>query len=134
MRFRYFYAAIIITTLFAAVLVQRAARPIPPGTATPLDPPSDVWDGQVERVELQDNTSALTSATSETLASQATPIPDGLALLMTHCTRCHVTAWIDQFEKSNAEWEEVLARMGAMGIRLSETEKDAIIKYLAAAK
>lgn len=46
---------------------------------------------------------------------------------------CHVPEWFDQIEKSPAEWEAVLERMKLLGVQLSDTEKDILLDYLAAA-
>ena len=87
----------------------------------------------MEHVAVQIDAGALVSTTTEPVASQAAPMQDGLELLKTHCAQCHVTAWFDQIEKPRAEWEEALARMEAMGVQLSDTEKDVLLNYLAVA-
>ena len=87
----------------------------------------------MERVKGQGDTSALVSATTEPVTSQTRPIQDGLALLETHCTRCHTTSRIDQFEKPRTEWKNILVRMESMGVHLSDAEKDVLLDYLAAA-
>lgn len=134
MRSRHFLVTTIFGAVFAVILVLLASCSAPANSATPVDTPPDVRDVLVEDVASQVDAGARVSATTEPATSQATPMQDGLALLKSHCSGCHVIAWFDQIEKPRAEWEKVIDKMEAMGVRLSDTEKDILVDYLAVAE
>jgi cytochrome c5 len=124
----------IIITLAALTLVLRNSEFTPPETVASANPPSAATKGQVDKVEVQDKPGTLVSGTTETLPlSQATPAPDGSAILEDRCARCHAAQWLAEIEGSRLEWEKVLVRMEMKGLRLSDTEKDVLLDYLAAA-
>jgi hypothetical protein len=133
MRPRHLSIPFIFGAVFAVILVLLASCSIPPNSATQVDSPNDVQDALVEHVAVQGDPGAIVSATMEPAASQAIPVPDGPALLKTHCVRCHVITSLDQIEKPRNEWENALARMEAMGVNLSDTEKEVLLNYLAVA-
>ena len=125
------FVALFFLTIFAAIFVLDAAGFFPSRSVTQPDPQSDVRYRGVRRVGDQDN--ALVSLTPEAIKSQKTPMQDGLALLKTHCIRCHNTAWFDKIETPRSEWEQALAQMEAMGVHLSDAEKFVLLDYLTAA-
>jgi hypothetical protein len=133
MRSRYLVVTLVFNGVFAVILALLAACSAPANIATQVDTRPDVRDVPVEDVASQVDAGARVSATTEPVASQATPMQDGLALLKSHCSGCHVIAWFDQIEKPRAEWEKVIDKMEAMGVRLSDTEKDILVDYLAVA-
>lgn len=133
MRSRYLVVTLVFNAVFAVFLALLASCSAPANTGTQIDAPPDVRDALVEDVASQVDAGARVSATTEAAASQATPMQDGPALLKSHCSGCHVIAWFDQIEKPRAEWEKVIDKMEAMGVRLSDTEKDVLIDYLAVA-
>lgn len=129
MRPRYFFVTMISNVAFAVILTLLASCSGPPNIADQIEPRPDVRDALAEHVAVQDDT----GETAETVASQAAATQDGLTLLKTNCAACHVTAWFDQFEKTRSEWEMALDRMEAMGVQLSDAEKDILLDYLAVA-
>ena len=133
MRPRYFFVTMIFNVIVAIVLTLLASCSGPPNIADQIDPQPDVRGTLAEHAAVQDESEEPISETAETVLSQVTPIQDGLTLLSTHCAKCHVTTWFDQIEKTHSEWEMALDRMEAMGVQLSDAEKDILLDYLSAA-
>jgi hypothetical protein len=133
MRSRYLVVTLVFNGVFAVILALLASCSAPANIGTQIDAPPDVRDALVEDVVSQADAGGRVSATTELVASEATPMQDGLALLKSNCSGCHVIAWFDQIEKPRAEWEKAIDKMEAMGVRLSDTEKDILVNYLAVA-
>jgi hypothetical protein len=49
----------------------------------------------------------------------------------TTCTTCHAAAQVTKQHKTKAEWSKVLDKMIGYGADVSETERPAVLKYLA---
>ena len=120
-RTRSMFLAISSVTIFALVLVLLAANSMPASDATP------------EQVEVQTSAGAPNPITVDPSASQVAPLPEAPSLIANQCNRCHTDQWLDQIKKTPAEWEEALAKMKWMGVRLSDAERIALIEYLAIA-
>lgn len=133
MRPRYFFVTMIFNIIVAIVLTLLASCSGPPTIADQMEPQPEDRDALADHAAVQDDTGEPISETAETVASQATATQDGLTLLKTYCAACHVTAWFDQIEKSSSEWEMALDRMEAMGVQLSDPEKEMLLDYLSAA-
>lgn len=68
---------------------------------------------------------------------QATPTPEpaalsGEALVQERCTQCHDLTRIQSAAKTREEWDATVTRMIGKGASLNETEKVAVLDYLAA--
>jgi hypothetical protein len=133
MRPRYFFVTMVSNVAFAVILTLLASCSGPPDIAHPIEPPPDVRDAQADQIAFQDDTGEPISETTETILSQATPMLDGMTLLNSNCSACHVTAWFDQIEKTRPKWEMALDRMEGMGVQLSDAERDILLDYLAVA-
>ncbi len=133
MRSSNFFITIIFDAVFVAILAMQASCTVPPSTGTQIDSPPDAQDALTEHTVSQADTGELVFTIREPDAVQGTPLLDGLTLLKSNCTMCHVPEWFDQIEKSPAEWEAILERMKLLGVQLSDTEKDILLDYLAAA-
>jgi cytochrome c5 len=122
-----------LITIFAVIQVLLAACSTPPSTVAQTNSLSDVGDALVERVEVQADAGGLISATTEPVTPQVTPLQDGLSLLESRCTQCHIAQWLMQIKKPRAKWEKTLAQMEAMGVHLDNSEKAVLLDYLALA-
>ena len=49
----------------------------------------------------------------------------------TTCTTCHAATQVTKQHKTKAEWSKVLDKMVGYGADVSETERSAVLKYLA---
>ena len=58
---------------------------------------------------------------------------DAKALVETQCTQCHALSKIENEKADTAGWTKIVDRMIAKGstLKLSESEKGAVIEYLA---
>ncbi len=134
MRPRYFFNIFTSITIFAFVPLLSVAGCIPPDKANQPDTASaaqvEVQDAVVGRVDVGFDASALNSAAPEPISSPATAAQDGPSLLASHCSQCHSVQQLIQFKKSHSEWSKALDQMQAMGVRLSDTEKDVLLDYL----
>lgn len=132
MRSRYSLVAVISIIGFAAVLVLRVVDPVSPSSVMPTSSPSGMLI-QADRVDVREDGNVVDSLTPEAAATQVTPREDGRYLLENHCTQCHVIQLLESIEKPLSEWEESLAQMEEMGVRLDDSEKDILLQYLAGA-
>jgi hypothetical protein len=82
-------------------------------------------------VEVQAGDSTPNPSTREPVASQLVPLSDASSLIANHCRRCHTEDSLKQIKKTPAEWEEALAMMKWMGVRLTDAERITLIEYLA---
>lgn len=66
--------------------------------------------------------------------AQAADFPPGpmQEKVKTTCTACHAATQVTKQHKTKAEWSKVLDKMIGYGADVSETERPAVIKYLAA--
>jgi len=64
-------------------------------------------------------------------AMQVTPLPDRPSLLEEHCARCHDVQWLEKADKPRTGWEQTLTQMESLGVQLSDTEREALLDYLA---
>ena len=132
-RTRYMFLALSSVAIFAVVLVLLAINSVPASAVPPISSTFDTRDVTTEQVELQTDTGASNPITTEPSGSQVAPLPDGPSVIANQCNKCHTNEWLKQIKKTPAEWEEVLAKMKWMGVRLSDTERIALIDYLAIA-
>lgn len=51
-------------------------------------------------------------------------------IINSKCVPCHVRSSFDQVEKTRVEWEKNLQEMEAMGVQLSQDQKDVLLEYL----
>ena len=130
MRLKYILMIVLFVITLAVIFVLFAAGSFYPATAKQTNTPSVVGDAQVEPDEFQVDTHTLISPTVEPAVSQMTPLPDGASLLEKHCAQCHITKSLKQTEKPRLDWEKTLRQMEAMGVRLSDIEKDVLLNYL----
>lgn len=74
-----------------------------------------------------------TSATEQQpSAPQGQPVTlDGASLVAERCSTCHSLSRIQQASKTEAEWQETVARMVRKGAKLNAEEQTVVIKYLA---
>ena len=128
---KYFYGTTIFSTIFIVTLVLLAACSVPPRTVAEIDAPPDAQDTPADHVAVQVDTGSTIPATKEPVATQEMSLQDGSLLLQSRCSACHLIPWLEQFKKTGSEWEEILARMEAKGVKLSETEKGALVDFLA---
>ena len=89
-------------------------------------------DGQGERVELQVKDSAPISAATEPSETQVASPQDGSSLLQIHCAKCHSVKLLERSKKPREEWERILLRMERAAVRLTDSERSALLEYLAA--
>jgi hypothetical protein len=132
MRSNTIFVSLFFFILLAAVLVLLAGGYFPPGTVIKTKEPPAVQDLQVEPVEGQVEADVLISNSTETATTQMTPELDGQSLLQSRCGRCHVVEKLEQIEKTRSEWEEAVALMKGMGVKLSDAEKVVLLDYLTA--
>jgi hypothetical protein len=133
MRPKDLFITIIVNAVFAAVLGLLTSCSMPQKSVTQTVSSRDVRDALAEQVAFQADAGAVVSIAEGPVAPHDMPVQSGLSLLQSHCSGCHLTAWIDQIEKPRAEWEEILERMESMDVHLSDSEKDVLLDYLAVA-
>lgn len=127
----YFIITILIAAFIAVLLVMQSAGSVVPLTNDQnIISPSDTPDRQVEPVKAQDDTSMLPAPTPKLVSAQVTPPLDGRSVLEDHCVNCHEVQWLEKIKKTRPEWEKTLGVMKQVGVRLSDTEKDALLNYL----
>ncbi len=56
---------------------------------------------------------------------------DGKALLESQCASCHGLDQVTEAQKSQAQWEQTVARMVEKGASLSADEQEVLVTYLA---
>ena len=130
-RTRSMFLTISFVSIFAVVLVLLAANSIPASAVLPTRPSSDAGDVTAEQVEVQAGDSTPNPITTEPAASQVVPLSDAPLLIANHCSRCHTEESLKEIKKTPAEWEEALAMMKWMGVRLTDAERITLIEYLA---
>jgi mono/diheme cytochrome c family protein len=72
-----------------------------------------------------------TSSSSAPAASNSTSL-DGKALVESRCIVCHALDRISSKSKTETEWTATVERMIGHGAQLTDSEKAAVIAYLAA--
>jgi len=133
MRIKKYSVFIIFVTIFTALIVLLTAGSIPPSSVTQNNSRSDARDALVERDEAHVDNGELISPTIPPVVSQVTPSQDGLSIIESRCTQCHVAQQLKQIKKPRSEWEKTLAQMEMMGVHLSDSERGALFNYLAVA-
>lgn len=68
-------------------------------------------------------------ASSGSAASVSTA--DGEALVNSQCTKCHNLSRVTALKQSEAGWTKTVSDMEKKGLKLSDSERAAIIAYLA---
>jgi len=56
---------------------------------------------------------------------------DGEALVKSQCTKCHNLSRVTSLKQDEAGWTKTVASMEKKGLKLTESERAAIIAYLA---
>lgn len=125
------FIGLIIVVLLITALVLFSNRIFPQNTGTPANPPASFEDDLVG--SSIDEPVQSTSVTPESAESLVIPQEDGLKLLNTHCSKCHVTSKLLPLKKSRADWEMALAQMETLGVRLTGEERSILIDYLLSA-
>ena len=64
-------------------------------------------------------------------ATAGSPVTDGATLVQTRCSVCHSTDRVTRATKSRVQWDQTVTRMIKRGAQLTDTEKQALIDYLA---
>ena len=86
-------------------------------------------------VDLTKRSLLLLSATALVLVllalSAACGAPDGQALVESRCIVCHNLTTVRTAVKSEEEWRATVERMVSLGARLSASEQEAVVEYLA---
>jgi len=126
-----FFIGLIIVALLVTALVLFSDRIFPQNTGTPANPPTSFED-DLEGNSI-DETVQSTSVTPESAESLVISQEDGLTLLNTHCSKCHVTSKLLQLKKSRADWEMTLAQMETLGVRLTGEERSILLNNLLSA-
>jgi mono/diheme cytochrome c family protein len=75
---------------------------------------------------------AFTVLTACTGCASGSATSRGAALVNDKCAQCHSLSRVYNARKTAAGWEATVSRMEGNGLRVSDAEKAAIIKYLAA--
>ena len=125
------FLAMSSVTIFFVVLVLLAANSVPGNTVLPTSSSSGASDATTEQVEVQTTAGVPNPTTTGPSASQVAPLPDAPSLIANHCSRCHTEEALIQIKKTPAEWEDALAMMKWMGVRLTDAERMTLIEYLA---
>ncbi len=68
---------------------------------------------------------------SATVSPAGAPTQDGATLLETRCSTCHSADRAKQAKKTRDQWDQTVTRMIGKGAQLTETEKTALVDYLA---
>ena len=130
-RTRSIFLAMSSVTIFVGVLVLFATNSVPGNTVLPTSSSSGASDATTEQVAVQTNDGAPNPNTTGSSASQVAPLPEAASLIANHCSRCHTEEALKQIKKTPAEWEDALAMMKWMGVRLTDAERITLIEYLA---
>jgi len=117
-----------VSYILLAILVLMAAYFIFSSLTANADTPSSIQVRQVVDVPSLYGEGELLSITAAPVFPQATQ--DGQVLMNKRCTPCHMNASFEQLDKTLAEWEETLLLMEAMGLQLSQDEKELLLEYL----
>ncbi len=127
----------LITIIFLAIIsiviiVLFAACSIPANTKLLNDSSSEYREALADPLDSQVVNPANPTSTTVTLETPTVIPQSGARLLLEkHCTRCHLTQWIEQIEAPSTEWESIMAQMERLGVNLSEDEKGVLLNYLA---
>jgi hypothetical protein len=76
-------------------------------------------------------TLVLTACSAAPASSSNTGGMDGKALVAEKCSECHSADVVMNKKLTEAQWSDLVLRMVGHGLKVSDSEKSAIISYLA---
>lgn len=123
--------ALIVVAIFGTILVLLSDGLIIQSNGTQIVSPADVMADPVEPlvVDVREPIHEI----GESVEYQVTSQEDGRSLLESLCAQCHIPQLLMQVKKERIEWEKTLAQMEAVGVHLSDDEREILLDYLTAA-
>ena len=130
MSIKYIFIILLFGITSIIILVLLASGLVLPYKTSPRNIPTGVVNAKADTINVQVDASAVDPLKILTVTSQAVLQLDGASLLENHCAQCHVTKSLKLMKKSRLDWEENLKQMAAMGVHLSDIEKETLLDYL----